>query len=278
MDRRPRHAQNMLPWRADRIAAFVSDNGVWLRAVRINNDEPQAAIPITERGSRPVKYSLSASPLVVDGVLYVSGSDGLAQGFDLRAGMKKWEFVHKMDLGTDVSPFYGAAGPACCSNTSRGVAYTDGTIFLGTLYAKMMAIDAETGENKWELWSVKPQDNPDGIYGERSRRRAFADQADYFRRHPWDDNGVITVSVAHTRNGIAVTALVAVVVALVTTWIMLSSSTAYRVRLTFDHGVTPVRRIETIASTICFRHSRFSSPASATIRPLFAVNNFPGRA
>jgi hypothetical protein len=46
MDRRPRHAQNMLPWRADRIAAFVSDNGVWLRAVRIDNDEPQGVISV----------------------------------------------------------------------------------------------------------------------------------------------------------------------------------------------------------------------------------------
>ncbi len=43
----------MLPWRADRIAAFVSDNGVWLRAVRINNDEPQVETLTTNRSNEP---------------------------------------------------------------------------------------------------------------------------------------------------------------------------------------------------------------------------------
>jgi len=115
-----------------------------------------------------VQYSLSASPLVIDGVLYVSGSGGLVQAFDLRTGMRKWSFVHKMNLGSKVSPVYGAAGPACCSNTSRGVAYASGTIFLGTLDAKMVAIDAKTGKKKWEVWGVKPEDNPGGIYGYNS--------------------------------------------------------------------------------------------------------------
>jgi PQQ-dependent dehydrogenase (methanol/ethanol family) len=115
-----------------------------------------------------VPYSFSASPLVIDGVLYVSASDGMAHAFDLRTGMKKWSFQHKMDLGTNVSPIYGTAGPACCSNTNRGVAYADGTIFLGTLDGKMVALEADTGKKKWEVWGVKPEDNPGGIYGYNS--------------------------------------------------------------------------------------------------------------
>jgi len=43
-----------------------------------------------------VPYSFSASPLVIDGVLYVSASDGMLQAFDLRTGMRKWSFVHKI--------------------------------------------------------------------------------------------------------------------------------------------------------------------------------------
>jgi len=115
-----------------------------------------------------IPYSLSASPLVVDGVLYVSASDGVVQAFDLRTGMRKWSFQHKMDLPADVSPVYGTAGPNCCSNTSRGVAYAAGTIFVGTLDAKMVAIDAENGKKKWEAWGVRPEDNPGGIYGYNS--------------------------------------------------------------------------------------------------------------
>jgi PQQ-dependent dehydrogenase (methanol/ethanol family) len=120
-----------------------------------------------------VPYSLSASPLVVDGILYVSGSDGMVWAFDLRTGMKKWSFQHKMKLGDKVSPVYGTAGPACCSNTSRGVAYADGVIYLATLDAKLVAINAETGKKKWEVWGVWPEDNPGGIYGYNSAPMAI---------------------------------------------------------------------------------------------------------
>jgi PQQ-dependent dehydrogenase (methanol/ethanol family) len=119
-----------------------------------------------------VGTSLSASPLVIDGVLYVSAPDGLVQAFDLRTSKRKWSFVHTLDLSAypvSVKPSAGGArAPACCSNTSRGLAYANGTIFLGTLDAKMVAIDAETGKKEWEVWSVKPEDNPGGIYGYNS--------------------------------------------------------------------------------------------------------------
>ena len=118
-----------------------------------------------------VPYAFSASPLVVDGVLYVSASDGVVQAFDLRTGMRKWSFVHKlqqMAVDADAAAVYGVAGPPCCSNQSRGVAYADGTVFLATLDAKMLAIDAETGKKKWEVWGVKPEDNPGNTYGYNS--------------------------------------------------------------------------------------------------------------
>jgi PQQ-dependent dehydrogenase (methanol/ethanol family) len=119
-----------------------------------------------------IPYSLSASPLVIDGVLYVSAGNGVVQAFDLRTGIRKWSFKHDTD-----KRIIGAVDPAaqalgftsnCCSNTSRGVAYADGTIFFGTLDAKMVAIDAETGKKKWEVWSVRPENNTQGDYGYNS--------------------------------------------------------------------------------------------------------------
>ena len=126
-----------------------------------------------------VGTSLSASPLVVDGVLYVSAPDGIVQAFDLRTGMRKWTFQHNLDLSvypaSQKPSAGGARAPACCSNTSRGVAYADGTIYLGTLDAKMIAIDAETGKKKWDVWSVAQKDNPGGIYGYNSAAVAVGD-------------------------------------------------------------------------------------------------------
>lgn len=117
-----------------------------------------------------VPYALSASPLVVNGVMYVAVGNGIVQAFDLHTGVRKWEYTHDLDASAwKMNPVLGAKGPSCCSNQSRGVAFADGLIFLGTMDAKMIAIDAETGKKKWEVWSVRPEDNPNGgIYGYNS--------------------------------------------------------------------------------------------------------------
>jgi alcohol dehydrogenase (cytochrome c) len=111
-----------------------------------------------------IPFYLSASPLVIDGVLYVTASGGVLQAFDLRTGMRKWSFVHKAKFAKPEEALK-AGGPACCLNTNRGVAYAEGTIFMATLDAKMLAIDAATGKKKWEAWGVKPEDNVGDIYG-----------------------------------------------------------------------------------------------------------------
>ena len=121
------------------------------------------------------QYHMSASPLVVDGVLYVSGSDGLVQAFDLRTGMRKWSFQHKPDVGTKVSSVYGVAGPACCSNTNRGVAHANNTIFVGAIDSSVIAIDAKTGKLKWRVLGVPKDENPGGIYGYNSAPVAIGD-------------------------------------------------------------------------------------------------------
>jgi alcohol dehydrogenase (cytochrome c) len=112
-------------------------------------------------------YSLSASPLVLDGVLYISGSAGLVQANDLRTGTMKWRYEHEMNFG-DLKNFRGESGPACCSDTSRGVAYASETIFAAFLDTMVVALNAETGKVKWSVQGVKPEDNKLGIYGYNS--------------------------------------------------------------------------------------------------------------
>jgi PQQ-dependent dehydrogenase (methanol/ethanol family) len=138
---------------------------------KINRETVTQLVPrrVLQLGQMP--YSLSASPLVIDGIIYVATANS-AQAFDLRTGMKKWDFEHEIappeegSVSKLASDFGWSSN--CCSQTSRGVAYADGTIFLGTIDAKMIALDAETGKKKWEVWSVKPEDNPKGIYGYNS--------------------------------------------------------------------------------------------------------------
>jgi PQQ-dependent dehydrogenase (methanol/ethanol family) len=141
---------------------------------QINKGNVARLVPrrILQMGVIGAGGSLSASPIVVNGMLYVSASDGIVQAFDIRTGMRNWSFQHKLDLSayapSEKPGSIGIRAPACCSNTSRGLAYADGTLFLGTMDAKVIAIDAQTGKKKWEVWSVKPEENPDGIYGYNS--------------------------------------------------------------------------------------------------------------
>ena len=138
---------------------------------KINKESVAQLVPRRVLQLGEIPYSMSASPLVVDGILYVSTANK-AQAFDLRTGMIKWKFEHKTappekgDVSKVASDFGWSSN--CCSQTSRGVAYADGTIFLGTIDAKMIAIDAKTGKKKWEVWSVEPKDNPKGVYGYNS--------------------------------------------------------------------------------------------------------------
>jgi PQQ-dependent dehydrogenase (methanol/ethanol family) len=140
----------------------------------IDKDTVASLVPrrVFQLGAIGKGGSFSSSPLVIGGVLYVSASDGLVQAFDIRTGGRKWSFQHKLDLSvyepSEKPGSIGLRAPACCSNTSRGLAYADGMLFIGTLDAKVIAIDASTGNKKWEVWAVKPEDNPDGIYGYNS--------------------------------------------------------------------------------------------------------------
>ncbi|HEV3399267.1 MAG TPA: PQQ-binding-like beta-propeller repeat protein, partial [Actinomycetes bacterium] len=85
-------------------------------------------------------YSFEASPLVVDGVMFVSGWDGWVWALDARNGDLLWQYRHAIPF--DVS--------LCCGNVNRGVAVAQGMVFVVTLNAHIIALDAETGKKVWD--------------------------------------------------------------------------------------------------------------------------------
>jgi len=97
----------------------------------------------------PTGYSEGA-PLVVDGVMYVSGSPGDVYAFDLRTGMQKWVFHRAQDV----------KNPYQNNPSNKGVAVLDGRVFVGTLDDLLIAIDANTGR---ELWEVRTANTMEGI-------------------------------------------------------------------------------------------------------------------
>ena len=93
----------------------------------------------TERGQE-------ATPLVIGGVMYTSGVWGIVYALDAATGKLLWQF----DPGIDPS----SARNACCDTVNRGIAYRDGVVFVASEDGKLHALDAKTGNEKWQADTI----------------------------------------------------------------------------------------------------------------------------
>ena len=81
------------------------------------------------------------TPLVVDGVLYATGTDDRAFALDARSGRPIWQYQRA--LPPDIRP--------CCGRVNRGLAILGDKVFMGTLDAHVIALDTKTGNVVWDV-------------------------------------------------------------------------------------------------------------------------------
>ena len=93
------------------------------------------------------KRGVEATPLVVDGTLYVTSSWSMVYALDARSGQLKWFYDPQVERR------FLAKG--CCDAVNRGVAYHDGKIFLGAYDGRLIALNATDGSL---VWSVQTTD------------------------------------------------------------------------------------------------------------------------
>lgn len=93
----------------------------------------------------PDTRTLEATPLMVAGVLYFSTNDSITYAVDARTGMQIWKFDPEV---------WKAAGKRYRQvfHVNRGVAYSDGAVYVGTFDGRLIAINAKSGE---EIWSTQ---------------------------------------------------------------------------------------------------------------------------
>ena len=93
---------------------------------------------------------VEATPLVVDGVMYVSASWSIVHALDAKTGKKLWTYDPEVP---------GEAGSrGCCDVVNRGVAVHYGNVYVASYDGRLIAIDAKTGEKVWETNTLPDND------------------------------------------------------------------------------------------------------------------------
>jgi quinohemoprotein ethanol dehydrogenase len=102
-----------------------------------------------------------ATPIVVDGVMYVSTSWSKVYALDAATGRQIWYYDPKVPGPTGAH--------ACCDVVNRGVAVYEGNVYLATLDGRLIALNAGTGK---PVWTVRMFEYPSRRYSSTGAPRA----------------------------------------------------------------------------------------------------------
>jgi quinohemoprotein ethanol dehydrogenase len=140
-----------------RILAADTEPGSWLTHGRTYGEQrfsPLKRISTTTVGRLGLAWTYelrtnrgaSATPLVVDGIMYVTSAWSLVYALDAATGQEQWVYDPKVDRAIGAK--------ACCDVVNRGVAVYDGKVFVGVIDGRLVALDAVTGSVVWQTVTV----------------------------------------------------------------------------------------------------------------------------
>ncbi|HNF65589.1 MAG TPA: PQQ-binding-like beta-propeller repeat protein [Plasticicumulans sp.] len=104
--------------------------------------------------------SFQATPIVVDGVLYLSMPFDHVAAIDAASGRELWRYEHQR-----------RTPKMCCGPASRGVAVAYGKVFIGTVDARLIALDAASGKPVWDV-AVATDEGPTESVGQLDAGKA----------------------------------------------------------------------------------------------------------
>ena len=90
---------------------------------------------------------LETSPLVADGVMYVSEPGGSVTALDTLTGRPIWKYARTMPPGVR----------GCCGAVNRGVAILNDMVYTGTFDAHLVALDIKSGIVRWDAEVSDPK-------------------------------------------------------------------------------------------------------------------------
>jgi len=92
---------------------------------------------------------VEATPLVADGVLYVTAPWSVLHALDAATGAPRWTYDPKVPRAM--------ARQICCGVVNRGAALFGDKVYLGTLDGRLVAVDRETGREVWSVDTREPE-------------------------------------------------------------------------------------------------------------------------
>ena len=140
-----------------RLSAADAEPQNWLTLGRDGNQtyfSPLAKIDQTNVGrlgfawsyDMPTARGQEATPIVVDGVMYTSGTWGYVYALDAATGKERWSFDPAADPRAARNP--------CCDLVNRGVAVWKGKVFVASVDGRLHALDAATGKELWKVDTI----------------------------------------------------------------------------------------------------------------------------
>ncbi len=134
-----------------RLAAAATDDDNWLTygngwanqrysgLTAIDRDNVAGLVPAWIYQTS-ILGTFPANPLVVDGVMYLTTPRNHVVALDAATGAERWRYRHQM-----------SQEQLCCGTHNRGLAWGYGRVFLITADARLLALDAASGDIAWDI-------------------------------------------------------------------------------------------------------------------------------
>jgi quinohemoprotein ethanol dehydrogenase len=117
---------------------------------QINKDNVSALNLAWSKQVGDYNMRMQGTPLVVDGVMFVTNGWSVIYALDATNGEEIWTYDPQVDRSY--------ARLSCCGPAhNRGVAVYDGKVFVGTFDGRLIAVDARTGEEVWDVDTWIPE-------------------------------------------------------------------------------------------------------------------------
>jgi glucose dehydrogenase len=109
--------------------------------------------------------TFQATPLIVDGIMYLSMPFNHVAAIDAMTGRELWRYEHKR-----------TTTKMCCGPANRGVSVAYGKVFIGTVDSRLIALDAKTGKVVWDI-PLATEGGPTELTGQLAQGDAFRGHA-----------------------------------------------------------------------------------------------------